>query len=142
MPSHPRFLSVVRHTIGELASVQGGSEAESRATVLAIGEDLTNVMRGKLLDFCESILRRFRSEPPWKWTYTTETQGPRRGHTIPAVSRVDGKNVIQGAVRCLEHNLSSGLNKIATTLDQYFASKPEAADRGEPTRNYTETGQT
>jgi len=45
MQSDPRFLSVVRSTIGELASVLGGSDEESRATMLAIDEALTNVIR-------------------------------------------------------------------------------------------------
>jgi anti-sigma regulatory factor (Ser/Thr protein kinase) len=45
MASDPRFLSVVRHAIAALAEVLGSSEAESRATVLAIDEALTNVIR-------------------------------------------------------------------------------------------------
>ncbi len=45
MPSDPRFLSVVRSTIGQLVSVMGGSDEESRATTLAIDEALTNVIR-------------------------------------------------------------------------------------------------
>ena len=45
MPSDPRFLPVVRSTIGQLASVLGGSDEESRATMLAVDEALTNVIR-------------------------------------------------------------------------------------------------
>jgi anti-sigma regulatory factor (Ser/Thr protein kinase) len=45
MQSDPRFLSVVRSTIGRLASVLGGSDEESTATMLAIDEALTNVIR-------------------------------------------------------------------------------------------------
>lgn len=45
MPSDPRFLSVVRSTIGQLTLTLGGSEEESTATMLAIDEALTNVIR-------------------------------------------------------------------------------------------------
>jgi len=45
MPSDPRFLPVVRTTIGQLAVVLGGGEEESRATMLAVDEALTNVIR-------------------------------------------------------------------------------------------------
>ena len=45
MPSDPRFLSVVRTTIGQLSTVLGGTEEESRATMLAIDEALANVIR-------------------------------------------------------------------------------------------------
>jgi anti-sigma regulatory factor (Ser/Thr protein kinase) len=45
MPSDPRFLSLVRNAVGQLASILGGSEEESRATMLAIDEALTNVIR-------------------------------------------------------------------------------------------------
>jgi anti-sigma regulatory factor (Ser/Thr protein kinase) len=45
MPSDPRFLPVVRSTIGQLAWVRGGREEESRAAILAVDEALTNVIR-------------------------------------------------------------------------------------------------
>jgi hypothetical protein len=38
MPSDPRFLSLVHNAVGQLASILGGSEEESRATMLAIDE--------------------------------------------------------------------------------------------------------
>jgi hypothetical protein len=38
---------------------------------------------------------------------------------------VDGKD-IQDVVRCLERNLSNGLNEIAASLDQFFIHELEA----------------
>jgi len=45
MPSNPRFLCVVRATIGELGSVYGWPEEECRRVILALDEALANVIR-------------------------------------------------------------------------------------------------
>ncbi|MCU1238494.1 MAG: putative anti-sigma regulatory factor, serine/threonine protein kinase [Candidatus Solibacter sp.] len=45
MRSHPRYLAVVRATVGQLAVTAGLEDSESRALVLAIDEALANVIR-------------------------------------------------------------------------------------------------
>jgi len=45
MGSHPRYLPVVRATVGQLAAMVGCDESESRAITLAIDEALANVIR-------------------------------------------------------------------------------------------------
>lgn len=45
MPSDPRFLPVVRGTIGPLAAAIGWDECDCRAITLAVDEALTNVIR-------------------------------------------------------------------------------------------------
>ncbi len=45
LPSHPRYLSVVRAAVGELGSVSGLPAEECRAIVLAVDEALANVIR-------------------------------------------------------------------------------------------------
>jgi anti-sigma regulatory factor (Ser/Thr protein kinase) len=45
VPSHPRFLAVVRAAVGELGSVSGLPEAECRAIALAVDEALANIIR-------------------------------------------------------------------------------------------------
>jgi anti-sigma regulatory factor (Ser/Thr protein kinase) len=45
MASHPKYLPVVRGTIGPLAAAIGWEEAECRAIVLALDEAIANVMR-------------------------------------------------------------------------------------------------
>ncbi len=45
MPSHPRYLSVVRAAIGELSMTVGLPEVECDAVVLAVDEALANVIR-------------------------------------------------------------------------------------------------
>lgn len=45
MPSNPRYLPVVRGSVGALAAVIGWDESECRAIVLAIDEALANVIR-------------------------------------------------------------------------------------------------
>jgi anti-sigma regulatory factor (Ser/Thr protein kinase) len=45
MPSHPRFLCVVRAAVGELALVYGLSEESSRGIALAVDEALANIIR-------------------------------------------------------------------------------------------------
>jgi anti-sigma regulatory factor (Ser/Thr protein kinase) len=45
LPSDPRYLTVVRGTIGSLAAVIGWDESECRAITLAVDEALANVIR-------------------------------------------------------------------------------------------------
>jgi anti-sigma regulatory factor (Ser/Thr protein kinase) len=45
VPSHPRFLSVVRAVVGELGSVFGFPDEECRGMVLAVDEAMANVIR-------------------------------------------------------------------------------------------------
>lgn len=45
MPSHPRFLSLIRAAIGELASVYGLPDNECRGITLAVDEALANIIR-------------------------------------------------------------------------------------------------
>jgi anti-sigma regulatory factor (Ser/Thr protein kinase) len=45
MCSHPRYLPIVRATVGQLAAVMGWDEAECRSIALAIDEALANVIR-------------------------------------------------------------------------------------------------
>ncbi len=45
MPSDPRFLCVVRSAVGELSSVCGLSDTESRRIALALDEALANIIR-------------------------------------------------------------------------------------------------
>ncbi len=45
MPSHPRFLAVVRAAVGELGLVFGLPEESSRAVILAVDEALANIIR-------------------------------------------------------------------------------------------------
>jgi len=45
MPSHPRFLSVVRAAVGELGLVYGLPEESSRGLTLAVDEALANIIR-------------------------------------------------------------------------------------------------
>jgi len=45
MPSHPRFLSVVRAAVGELGSAYGLSEQESCRITLAVDEAVANIIR-------------------------------------------------------------------------------------------------
>src|SRR5437773_1507201 len=45
MCSHPRYLPVVRATVGQLATTVGWEETESRAIVLAVDEAIANVIR-------------------------------------------------------------------------------------------------
>jgi anti-sigma regulatory factor (Ser/Thr protein kinase) len=45
MPSHPRFLSVVRAAVGELGSIYGLPDEECRGITLAVDEALANIIR-------------------------------------------------------------------------------------------------
>jgi anti-sigma regulatory factor (Ser/Thr protein kinase) len=45
MPSNPRFLPVVRATVGELSLVFGLPEESSRGVTLAVDEALANIIR-------------------------------------------------------------------------------------------------
>jgi len=45
MQSNPRYLPIVRAMVGQLASVTGFPESDSRALVLAMDEALANVIR-------------------------------------------------------------------------------------------------
>ena len=45
LPSHPRYLSVVRAAVGELGSVCGLTPEECRAIILAVDEALANIIR-------------------------------------------------------------------------------------------------
>lgn len=45
MPSDPRYLPVVRGTVGTLAAAIGWDECDCRAITLAVDEALTNVIR-------------------------------------------------------------------------------------------------
>jgi len=45
MPSHPRFLSIVRAAVGELGLVYGLPEESSRGVTLAVDEALANIIR-------------------------------------------------------------------------------------------------
>ena len=45
MPSHPRFLCVVRAAVGELGLVYGLPEESSQGVTLAIDEALANIIR-------------------------------------------------------------------------------------------------
>lgn len=45
MPSHPRFLCVVRAAVGELGLVYGLSEESRQGIILAVDEALANIIR-------------------------------------------------------------------------------------------------
>jgi anti-sigma regulatory factor (Ser/Thr protein kinase) len=45
MCSQPRYLAVVRATVGQMAAVVGWDESDSRSIVLAVDEALANVIR-------------------------------------------------------------------------------------------------
>jgi len=45
MPSHPRYLCIVRAAVGELALVHGLPEESSQGLTLAVDEALANVIR-------------------------------------------------------------------------------------------------
>lgn len=45
MDSHPRYLPIVRATVGQLAAMVGWDESEARAITLAVDEALANVIR-------------------------------------------------------------------------------------------------
>lgn len=45
MSSQPRYLPIVRATVGQLAAMVGWDEGESRAITLAVDEALANVIR-------------------------------------------------------------------------------------------------
>ena len=45
MPSHPRFLCVVRATVGELGLVYGLPEESRQGIILAVDEALANIIR-------------------------------------------------------------------------------------------------
>jgi anti-sigma regulatory factor (Ser/Thr protein kinase) len=45
MPSHPRFLPIVRAAVGELGLVYGLPEESSREVTLAVDEALANIIR-------------------------------------------------------------------------------------------------
>jgi anti-sigma regulatory factor (Ser/Thr protein kinase) len=45
VPSHPRYLSVVRAAVGELSSVCGLPPEECRGVILAVDEALANIIR-------------------------------------------------------------------------------------------------
>ena len=45
MPSHPRFLSIVRAAVGELGLVYGLPEESSQGVTLAVDEALANIIR-------------------------------------------------------------------------------------------------
>ena len=45
MPSHPRYLAVVRATVGELGLVYGLSQESCQGIILAIDEALANIIR-------------------------------------------------------------------------------------------------
>lgn len=45
MPSHPRFLSIVRAAVGELGMVYGLPEEACQGVILAVDEALANVIR-------------------------------------------------------------------------------------------------
>lgn len=51
--SNPEMLSVVRNALGQLAAMQGFSEAECREVVLAVDEALTNIIRHAYLGDAE-----------------------------------------------------------------------------------------
>jgi ABC-type uncharacterized transport system auxiliary subunit len=90
----------------------------------AIGGDY--LVRGKLIDFSEidnstiqvrvslavELYNRKAGSTVWTHHYTRDEP-------------VDGKD-IQDVVRCLELNLSNGLNEIAASLDQFFTHELEA----------------
>ena len=45
VPSHPRYLSVVRAAVGELGAVSGLRPEECRGVILAVDEALANIIR-------------------------------------------------------------------------------------------------
>ena len=45
LPSHPRYLRVVRAAVGELGSVSGLPAEDCRAVILAVDEALANIIR-------------------------------------------------------------------------------------------------
>jgi anti-sigma regulatory factor (Ser/Thr protein kinase) len=45
MPSHPRFLAIVRAAVGEVGSVYGMPEESCRELILAVDEAVANVIR-------------------------------------------------------------------------------------------------
>ena len=45
LPSHPRYLSVVRAAVGELGAVSGFTAEECRGMILAVDEALANIIR-------------------------------------------------------------------------------------------------
>jgi len=112
---HDMLVQVLRAS-GRYSSVQ-----EQGA---AIGGDY--LVRGKLVDFSEidnstiqarvslaiELYNRKAGSTVWTHTYTRDEP-------------VEGKD-IQDVVRCLERNLSNGLNEIAASLDQFFSHELEA----------------
>jgi len=110
-----RLVQVLRAS-GRYSSVQ-----EQNA---AAGGDY--LVRGKLVDFSEidnstiqvrvsiamELYNRKAGSTVWTHYYTRDEP-------------VDGKD-IQDVVRCLERNLSKGLNEIAASLDQFFSHELEA----------------
>jgi ABC-type uncharacterized transport system auxiliary subunit len=87
------------------------------------------LVRGKLVDFSEiddstiqarvsiaiELYNRKAGSTVWTHYYTRDEP-------------VDGKD-IKDVVRCLERNLSNGLNEIAASLDQFFSRELEATSR-------------
>ena len=45
LPSHPRYLSLVRAVVAELAAICGLQDEECRATILAVDEAMANIIR-------------------------------------------------------------------------------------------------
>lgn len=65
--SNPEMLCVVRNALGQLAAMQGFSEAECREVVLAVDEALTNIIRHAYLGDAEQPIevsfRRIHASP-------------------------------------------------------------------------------
>src|ERR1043166_3751789 len=56
VPSHPRYLAVVRAAIEELGSVYGLPEEECRGITLAVDEALANVIRHAYRGDCDQAI--------------------------------------------------------------------------------------
>jgi serine/threonine-protein kinase RsbW len=65
--SNPEMLCVVRNALGQVAAMQGFSEAECREVVLAVDEALTNIIRHAYLGDAEQPIeasfRRIHASP-------------------------------------------------------------------------------
>ncbi|MEI9972983.1 MAG: ATP-binding protein [Ignavibacteriota bacterium] len=56
MPSDPRYLTVVRGTMGALTAAIGWDESECRAITLALDEAVANVMRHAYCDRLDGVI--------------------------------------------------------------------------------------
>lgn len=66
LPSDPRLLAVVRHTVSQLAAVLGFKEEQCRGLTLAVDEALSNIIRHAYNNRCDQeIEMRVRANRRW-----------------------------------------------------------------------------